>query len=103
MNSDHGLGQAAEKPDQVRLRLFVSGATPRSLRAVAAIHKLCATKLAGRHHFEVIDVYRNPEAALAQGIVALPSLLVLAPAPKRLFIGDMSNTAPIELCLGLAG
>jgi circadian clock protein KaiB len=101
MSSDWGSSQMAAKSDEVRLRLFVSGASPRSLRAVAAIRKLCEARLAGRYCLEVVDVFRNPEAARAQGVVALPTLLLLAPAPKRLFIGDMSDIAPIAACLGL--
>ena len=103
MSSDQGANQATEKLEEVQLRLFVSGATPRSLRAIAAIHNLCETRLAGRYRFEVVDAYQHPEAAREAGVVALPTLLQLVPGPKRLFIGDLSDTAPIKAGLGLAG
>jgi len=87
--------------DQFHLLLFVSGATPRSTRAVAAVRRLCESHLADRCQFEVIDVFRNPLAAQEHQIVALPTLLKLAPTPKRMFVGDMSDLAPLAAGLGL--
>ncbi len=86
---------------EFQFRLFVSGATPRSLRAVSAVRKLCETKLAGRFSLEVVDVYKEPAAARRHQIVALPTLLKLAPDPRRLFVGDMSNLRPLAAGLGL--
>lgn len=91
-----------QSPDEFRLRLLVSGATPRSMRAVATVRKLCEAKLAGRYSLDVVDIYRNPASAREHQIIALPSLLRLAPVPKRLFIGDMSDGAPLAAGLGLA-
>jgi circadian clock protein KaiB len=85
-----------------QLRLFVSGATPRSLRAVAAVRRLCEASLAGRYTLDVIDIYRDPMAARQNQIVAVPTLLKMAPIPKRLFVGDMTNTAPLAVGLGLS-
>ena len=90
-----------QKSCEFRLRLFVSGATPRSMRAVASVRKFCETKLLGRYSLEVVDIYRNPSAAREHQIVALPTLLKLAPVPKRLFVGDMADTAPLAVGLGL--
>jgi len=92
-----------ESPDKLRLRLFVSGATPRSMRAIAVVRKLCETAAAEGFSLEVIDIFLNPAAARENQIVALPTLLKLAPIPKRLFIGDMSDAAPLAVGLGLAG
>ena len=86
-----------------RLLLYVSGATPRSMRAVAVVRKLCDDHLKGRYRLDVIDVFRNPEAARENQIVALPTLLRLSPRPKRLFVGGMSDAAPLAAGLGLAG
>ena len=87
--------------DEFRFRLFVSGATPRSMRAIATVRKLCEAKLTGRYSLEVVDIYRNPAAAREHQIIALPTLLKLAPVPRRLFIGDMSDSAPLAAGLGL--
>jgi circadian clock protein KaiB len=93
---------ANQSPDDFRLRLFVSGATPRSMRAIATVRKLCVRRASPRYSLEVVDIYRNPSAAREHQIVALPTLLKLAPIPKRLFIGDMSDGARLATGLGLA-
>jgi circadian clock protein KaiB len=92
-----------ESRENLRLRLFVSGATPRSMRAIAVVRKLCEAAAAEGYSLEVIDVYLNPAEARDNQVVALPTLLKLAPVPKRMFIGDMSDTAPLAAGLGLAG
>ena len=91
-----------ENADQYRLMLFVSGATPRSMRAVATVRKLCEQSLVGRYELKVVDVFRDPLAAREHQIVALPTLLKLAPNPRRLFVGEMSDIAPLVAGLGLA-
>ena len=58
--------------------------------------------LAGRYSLEVIDIYLNPLSAREHQIFAVPTLLKLAPVPKRQFIGEMSDTAPLYAGLGLA-
>ena len=46
-----------------RLRLFVSGSTPRSARAIQNIRAVCEEKMHGRYDLEVIDIYQHPEQA----------------------------------------
>ena len=89
-------------PPEYQLRLFVSGATRRSLRAVATIRAVCEEALACRYSLEVIDIYLDPLAAREHQVFAVPTLLKLAPVPQRLFVGDMSDTAPLLAGLGLA-
>jgi circadian clock protein KaiB len=74
------------------MRLYVTGATPRSSRAIANLRKLCDQYLAGRYKLEVIDVYQRPELAREGQIIAAPTLVKSFPLPLRRFIGDMSNT-----------
>jgi circadian clock protein KaiB len=86
---------------EYQLRLFVSGATRRSLMAVANVRAVCETALAGRYSLEVIDIYRDPLSARAHQVFAAPTLLKLAPTPRRMFVGDMRDTAPLFAGLGL--
>lgn len=83
------------------LYLFVSGATPRSMRAVGAVRKLCESRLAGRYTLNVIDIYRDPVAVRENQIVAAPTLVKLAPLPKQMFVGDMTDTVRLAAGLGL--
>ena len=77
--------------DNYVLRLYVAGQTPRSLRAVANMRKLCAEELQGRYRLEVFDLYQQPELAQGEQIIAVPALIKRFPEPQRMVIGDMSD------------
>lgn len=81
------------------LRLYVSGMTPNSMRAIENIRKICAEHLEGRFQLEIIDIYQQPIFAKEGQIVAAPTLVKELPPPLRKFIGDMSNTERILLGL----
>ncbi len=83
------------------LRLYVTGATSKSLRAIENIKRICEEHLKGRYRLEVIDVYQQPVLARGEQIVAAPTLIKQLPAPLRKFIGDMANTERILLGLDL--
>ena len=85
------------------LRLFVSGMTPRSTRAVQNVRAICETHLQGRYDLEVIDIYQQPTLARGEQIIAAPTLVKKSPAPLRYIIGDLSSTERVlrGLDLGL--
>lgn len=101
MPSDTGPREGADD-DRLSLRLFVGGASPRSLRAIAAVRQLCELARGGRYDLEVVDIFRDPEATRRDQIVAVPTLLRIAPVPKRLLIGDMTESSSLAAGLGLA-
>jgi circadian clock protein KaiB len=90
--------QKTDKGNYV-LRLYVSGMTPNSLRAVENVRKICAEHLEGRYQLEIIDIYQQPIFAKEGQIVAAPTLVKELPPPLRKFIGDMSQTERILLGL----
>jgi circadian clock protein KaiB len=77
------------------LRLYVSGMTSNSLRAIENVRKICSEYLAGRCQMEIIDIYQQPALAKERQIVAAPTLVKEHPLPMRKFIGDMSQTERI--------
>jgi len=81
------------------LRLYVSGMTPNSMKAIENVRKLCAEHLDGRYQLEIIDIYQQPIFAKEGQIVAAPTLVKELPEPLRKFIGDMSQTERILLGL----
>jgi len=83
------------------LRLYVTGTTPRSVRAITNIRKICDEHLKGDYDLEVIDIYQQPVLAKGEQIIAAPTMLKKLPLPLRRFIGDMSNTEQILLGLDL--
>ena len=80
-------------------RLYVSGSSTRSLRAIYNLRKLCEEYLQDDYDLKVIDIYKNPDAAREEQIIAAPTLIRQLPQPLRRYIGDLSNTK--RLLLGL--
>ena len=81
------------------LRLYVTGSTPRSSKAIQNIRALCEQHLRGRYDLEVIDIYQQPVLARGEQIIAAPTLIKKLPAPLRKFVGDLSN--PERVLMGL--
>jgi circadian clock protein KaiB len=84
-----------------RLRLFVSGSTPRSTRAIQNIRAICEEKLQGRYDLEVIDIYQHPELVKPEEIVVTPTLVKKLPSPVRRIIGDLSDEERVLVGLDL--
>lgn len=74
------------------LRLYVTGITPRSTKAIVNVKKICEEYLNGRYELEVIDIYQQPKLAKGEQIIAAPTLIKKLPLPLRRLIGDMSDT-----------
>jgi circadian clock protein KaiB len=83
------------------LRLYVTGMTPRSLRAIENIKIICQEHLEGRYELEIIDIYQQPELAKDRQIIAAPTLIKELPPPLRRFIGDLSDKEKILIRLDL--
>ena len=83
------------------LRLYVTGTTPKSIRAINNLRVICDKHLDGRYDLEVIDLYQQPQLAEGNQIVAAPTLIKQLPEPIRRIIGDMSNTEKVLVGLDL--
>ena len=77
------------------LRLYITGTTAHSARALANIRRICDEHLAGRYKLEIIDLSQSPALAQNEQIIAAPTLIKALPLPLRRFIGDMSQTTRI--------
>lgn len=95
-------GQGPDASDMLVLRLYVTGNTLRSTRAVDNARRLLETHAPGRFELEVIDIYLHPEAAIAAQIIAAPTLVKLGPGPLRRVIGDLSDSNKVLAVLGIA-
>lgn len=84
-----------------KFRLYVAGDTENSAQALANLTKLCSARLPDRHEIEIVDVFKEPERALVDGIFMTPTLLILAPSPLRRIIGTLSRTKTVLQALGL--
>jgi circadian clock protein KaiB len=90
-----------KKPEAWKLRLYVAGQTPKSVRAFANLKVLCEEHLMGRYQIEVIDLLEHPDMARGDQIVAIPTLVINLPKPVRQIIGDLSDTDKVLVGMAL--
>jgi len=83
------------------LRLYVTGTTPKSMRAIANVRRICDEHLEGRYTLEVVDLYKHLPLARGDQIIAAPTLIKRLPAPFRQLIGDMSDEQKVLIGLDL--
>jgi len=98
---EEAIKASALKRAKYILRLYVTGSTSRSLRAVSNLKKICEEYLSDEYDLEVIDIYKDPEAAREAQIVAVPTLIKKLPQPIRRFVGDLSNTQKVLIGLDI--
>lgn len=84
-----------------KFRLYVAGDAQNSVQAIANLDAICREHLADRNEIEVVDVFREPERALADGIFMTPTLVKLAPSPVQKIVGTLSHTKIVLQTLGL--
>ena len=87
--------------DKFVLRLYVTGMTSRSTRAIRIVRDVCEEHLAGRYDLEIVDVYQQPTRIQEDQVFAIPTLVKSHPFPLRRIIGDMSDRARLMHGLGL--
>jgi circadian clock protein KaiB len=85
-----------------KFRLFVAADTLNSAQAIANLNALCRVHLTGRYEIEVVDVFEEPQRAIAEDIRMTPTLLKLEPSPTRRIIGSLAKTQLVLEMLGLA-
>jgi len=96
---DLDIGATRLKSGKYVLKLYVTGTTPQSQRALANIKRICEEHLKGKFDLRVIDIYQNPTLAKNEQIIAAPTLIKALPLPLRRFIGDLSNEEKVLLGL----
>lgn len=78
-----------------KLKLFIAGITPGSIRAIENVKDLCNSYLAGKYDLEVIDIYQQRHMIKEMNIIAVPTLIRILPEPERRIIGDMTDKKEI--------
>jgi circadian clock protein KaiB len=83
------------------LKLYVTGETANSQKAIENLKSVLKTELNGLYSLEVIDVLKNPQLAEEDKILATPTLAKVLPPPVRKIIGDLSSIEKVLLGLDL--
>lgn len=100
-NETRAFEEALASPPEEHyvFRLYVTGSTPRSLRAIQNLREMCEANLKGRYEIEIIDIYQQPEQADSGQIVVTPTLVKSLPPPLRSVVGDLSNADRVLIAL----
>jgi len=85
----------------VILRLYIAGAAPNSVQAIANLEAICREYLKDGHKLEVVDVLEHPGRAMADGVLVTPSLAKLSPLPAANLVGNLSDKTKVLLALGI--
>lgn len=102
MNAVKTLDAYAD-PNELKLRLYVAGHSPKSLLAFANLKRICETHVNVPYFIEVVDLLENPQLAKNDQILAIPTVVRFLPQPVKKIIGDLSNTARVLAGLSLSG
>lgn len=89
------------KKKNYTLKLFVTGNTPNSTRAIANLKKILAEELKGMYTLQIVDVQKNPQLAEDEKILATPTLSRILPPPIRRIIGDLSDREKVLIGLDI--
>jgi circadian clock protein KaiB len=89
--ADEGNGSAAEPHEMWELRLYVTGQSPNSVRAIENLRRVCEEHNPGRYQIEVVDLLENPRLAIQDQILAVPTVVRKLPAPIKKIVGDLSD------------
>jgi circadian clock protein KaiB len=85
--------------DRIHVKLYVTGTTPNAVRAREAMEALVASAPDTAIEFTVIDVLANPEAALADGVFATPTVIRTGQGIERRLVGDLSSVEKLQIGL----
>ena len=101
MAADASRTPSPDPDGMYHLRLYVAGQSPKSVRAVENLRRVCEQHLPGRYEIELVDLAANPQLARSDEIIAVPTLIRKLPEPVRRIIGDLSDTEKVLVGLQL--
>jgi circadian clock protein KaiB len=97
-----GSARGRREATQFVLRLYTTGSTPRSTRALRNLRAICEALIKGRYKLEVIDIFQEPGRASEADIIAAPTLIKDEPQPPCRVVGDLSDRNKVITSLNLA-
>jgi diguanylate cyclase (GGDEF)-like protein/PAS domain S-box-containing protein len=93
LNFNQGKGEAGV------LRLYISGQTTKSVRALANLQRINDIYLKGKYRIDIYDLALDPQKVKQDQIIAVPCLVRQYPPPKTKILGDLSNTEQVLAAL----
>ena len=81
------------------LRLYMAGNGPNSQKALANLRGICREYLKGRCTIETVDVVKDFQAAVRNNILVTPALILVAPLPRVVVLGNLSDSPKVLVAL----
>ncbi|HEX3528862.1 MAG TPA: circadian clock KaiB family protein [Thermoanaerobaculia bacterium] len=100
-NAEEDAEYASPEAPLYALRLYITGKTPNSLRAITCVKEICERHFPGRYQLQVVDLYQQPALAEGDQIVVAPTLVKRSPAPLRRVMGNLSDSHRVLSSLDL--
>jgi circadian clock protein KaiB len=94
-------GTGADTGGRWDLVVYVTDESPKGRQAIENLRRACETHRAGRYSIEIVDVLENPRRAVADQILASPTVVRRFPKPIRKLVGDLADTDRLIMSLGL--
>lgn len=67
----------------------------KSVHAIENLRKICDTYIKDNFELQIIDISRDKEQAVRHQIIAIPTLIKIAPDTPRIILGDLSDTQKV--------
>jgi circadian clock protein KaiB len=81
---------------RVYFRLYVAGDAPHSQKAILNLRGFCEETLPDCYEIEIVDLFAQPESALADKVLLTPTLTIKIGSSIRRIIGDLSDTSVLS-------
>jgi circadian clock protein KaiB len=99
--SDPSSAAPLREVSPVRLRLYIAGSTPNSVRAE---HNLSAVldglkDVISSSALEIVDVFSQGKRAITDGVVVTPTLIGLNAGKRVLLMGDLADQTQLRRTL----
>lgn len=95
------MSKTHSKEEKYILKLYVTGMSISSVRAIENLKNICEEYLKGRYDLEIIDIYKFPESMYENNLIASPTLIKKSPLPSKKMLGDLSNKQKVLEALSL--
>ncbi|HEY0790118.1 MAG TPA: circadian clock KaiB family protein [Chthoniobacterales bacterium] len=83
--------------------LYTAGQSPNSVQALANLQALCLAHFPDHHRIEIVDLLQDPRRGRADGITVTPTLVKIAPEPKQMLLGNLSDLPRVLRAIGWNG
>lgn len=93
--------EAPAEGQKLVLQLFVSGMSLKSMEAIENAKRIFDENCSEFFELEIVDLYKNPEAAISHHVVFTPSLVKSLPLPKKILIGNLADSEKVIKALGI--